>query len=179
MSLPRKSWSQYRGLPASVCAEAFAGTLFLGTDDGRVVINDGYIDGLKLDGTGGTPIDFSLITSFQDLGRPTFKRVQFLRPTFLSQGAPPQYSAQARYRWDLTEAQPPATPGAYIGSGSRWDSGTWDSATFGSGEGYQSQQGVFGATGSGPQVALAIAGTASARMSLVSVDVAYDEGGLL
>jgi hypothetical protein len=158
------------------CAEAFGGSLYFGTLDGRVCINDGYLDGVMRDGTGGASVDFSCITAFSDLGRPTMKRVQFLRPTFLSQGAPPQYTVQPRYRWDLTEAVAPPSAGA-TGLPS-WDTtGKWDQSNWAGS--YMAQQGVFGGQGCGSQVALAIRGSATARMTLVSVDVAYDEGGIL
>lgn len=176
MSLATKGWGQYRGMPMGVAAEAFEGTLFFGTEDGRVCVNDGYLDGLTLaDPNAYTPVEWSLLTSFQNLGVPNQKRVQLIRPTFLSQGAPPSYQAQARYRWDLTEAQAPNA--SVVAGGSVWDTAKWDQAIWGGA--YQAQQRVFGATGLGPEAAIAIRGSATARMTLVGIDVVYEQGGIL
>jgi hypothetical protein len=176
MSLSTKGWHQYRDLPMGVSAEPWGGTLYFGTEDGRVCVNDGYVDGVLLgDPDSYAPIEWSLLTGFSNLGSPNQKRVQIMRPTVLSQGGAIPFEAQARYRWDLSEiAALGAAPGA---SGSAWDSALWDEAIWGGS--YQAQQQVFGATGIGPEVAIALRGAASSRMTLTGLDIAFDAGGML
>ena len=101
----------------------------------------------------------------------------------------PMYAIQARYRWDMTEAYSPPSPvnspmsdafwGGYDGDplGSRWLADDGVGAGFAGA--YQGKQLVFGATGMGPEIALAIRGSANARMTLIGVDIAFDEGGIL
>ncbi|WP_201756307.1 hypothetical protein [Corallococcus silvisoli] len=174
MALAPRSWSSYRDLPIYSSA-VLAGKLYYGTVDGKVGVNDGYVDGLTLaDPSSYTPVQWALLTSFQSLGTPRQKQVQLVRPTFLADGATPAYNAQARYRYDFTELAP-VTQGA--SSGSTWDSATWDSAAWGGD--YQATQAVNGTTGVGVEVAIAMRGTAITRTVLVGVDVLYTEGGLL
>jgi hypothetical protein len=175
MSLSTKGWHQYRDMPMGVCAEPWGGSLYFGTEDGRVCVNDGYVDGVLLaDPNSYATINWSLLTGFSNLGVPNQKRVQIIRPTILSQGGSIAHEAQVRYRWSLDEI---AAVSASPASGSAWDSALWDQAVWGGA--YQAQQRVFGASGVGPEVAIAIRGAASSRMTLTGIDVAYDAGGLL
>jgi hypothetical protein len=175
MSLSTKGWHQYRDMPMGVCAEPWGGSLYFGTEDGRVCVNDGYVDGVLLaDPNSYATINWSLLTGFSNLGVPNQKRVQIIRPTILSQGGSIAHEAQARYRWSLDEI---AAVSASPASGSAWDSALWDQTVWGGA--YQAQQRVFGASGVGPEVAIAIRGAASSRMTLTGIDVAYDAGGLL
>jgi hypothetical protein len=175
MSLSTRGWHQYRDMPVGVCAEPWGGTLYFGTEDGRVCVNDGYVDGVTLaDPNSYSTVNWSLLTGFSNLGVPNQKRVQLIRPTLLSQGGAISHEAQARYRWNLEEI---AGVSASPGSGALWDSALWDQAVWG-GQ-YQAQQRVFGASGVGPEVAIAIRGAASSRMTLTGIDVALDVGGFL
>jgi hypothetical protein len=176
MSLTTRGWSRYRDIPIGVCAEPWGGTLYFGTVDGRVCVNDGYLDGLTLaDPNSYSTIQWSLLSSFQDLGTPQRKRVQSIRPRVLSQGGAVTMKAAARYDWDLTEL-PTVTAVASSGTNT-WDVGLWDTATWGGA--YASQSQVFGASGFGSTVAIAIRGASSARMTLTGIDVTLDVGGVL
>lgn len=173
MSMITRGWHRYRDLPMGLCAEPWGNTLYFGTPDGRVCMNDGYLDGVTLaDPNSYTPIDWSLLTAFSNLGTPKRKRIQQIRVKIMSQGGAIPVNAEARYNFDTREADRPAAVPA--SGASSWDSGLWDSATWGGS--YQSQSSVFGATGNGQEAALAIRGSATSRMTLVGADVAYDGG---
>ena len=109
------------------------------------------------------------------MGRPTQKQIQMLRPTFLSRGATIPYQVAARYKWNLAEASTPAA--VPVTSGSAWGVGAWGEALWGGT--FTPQQTVTGAFGMGPEVAIAIRGTATAAMSLTGIDAEWDEGGFL
>ncbi len=174
MSLAAKSWSRYRGLPI-YSAASWGGKLYYGTTDGKVGINDGYVDGVTLsDPNAYSPVAWSLVTAFQNLGSPRQKQVQLIKPTFLSESATVAYGAEARYRYDFTEATELETVGSGLAA---WDSGVWDSAVW-AGE-YSPTQQVGGAVGIGSDVAIALRGQSTVRTILAGVDVVFTVGGLL
>lgn len=176
MSLTTKGWHQYRDLPMGVCAEAWGGKLYFGTQDGRVCINEGNLDGVTLaDPNSYSAINWSLLTGFTNMGRPTQKQIQLLRPTFLSRGTGVPYQIAARYRWDLTEASTPS--GAVLLDGATWGAGVWGEALWGGA--FTPQQTMSGAFGMGPEVAIAIRGTATTQIALTGIDAEWDEGGFL
>lgn len=176
MSLATKGWHRYRDLPMGVCAEPWGGTLYFGTEDGRVCVNDGYVDGVLLSNPNAySTIQWSLLTAFSNLGDPNHKRVQQIITHILTQGGAVTHRAEARYNWDLSEVDPVVA--AASSGASAWDSGLWDVATWGGN--YTTQRKVFGASGYGSQVAIAVRGATSSRMTLTGVDVAWDSGGLL
>jgi hypothetical protein len=174
MSLANRSWSRYRDLPIFSSA-VLGGKLYYGTVDGKVGINDGYVDGLTLaDPNGYTAVQWAMLSSFQNLGNGRQKQVQMIRPTFVADGSAPSYTAQARYRYDFSEV---ANVTQASSTGSVWNSGQWDSAVW-AGD-YQPTQNVTGAVGLGVDVAIAIRGTAIARTVLVGMDIFFTQGGLL
>lgn len=176
MSLAGRSWSRYRDLPL-YSSEVWSGKLYLGTMDGRVLINDGYVDGVTLaDPSAYTPVQWSLLSAFQNFGNGRMKRVQMLRPTLLSESPAPAYEARARFRYDLAEVETVSADTAPSSAGT-WDVSTWDSAGWG-GE-YNASQRATGATGMGVDVAVAIRGAATSRTVLVGVDVMLEMGGML
>jgi hypothetical protein len=176
MSTVTKGWHEYRSLPAGVCSAPWDGWLFMGTDDGRVIVNTGDVDGvLFADPNAYSPIYWSVLTGFTNMGRPTNKQIHFLRPTLLSRGGSIPHEIAARYRWDLEEiAAISATP---TPSGSLWGTALWDAAVWGGS--FSAAQPVHGAYGIGPEVAIAIRGAASSRMTWTGTDVCYEEGGFL
>jgi hypothetical protein len=173
-SLTAKSWSQYRDL-AIYSSAVLGGKFYYGTVDGKVGINDDYIDGRTLaDPNSYTAVQWALLTSFQNLGNARQKQVQMLRPTFITEGAAPTYNAQARYRYDFTELST-VTEGST--SGDLWDSAQWDAAIW-AGD-YQPTQNVTGTVGMGVDVAIAIRGTSITRTVFVGTDVFFTTGGFL
>lgn len=176
MSLSTKGWSRYRDIPVGVCAAALGQTLYYGTEDGRVGINDGTIDGVTLaDPTSYTPIGFSFLTAFHSAKSPKRKRIHEISVSVLSQGGSIPVTAEARYGYDFVEpAPPPATTGGAAGA---WSSGLWGSAVWGGA--YAPQRLVFGAAGWGAQMAIAVRGLATTRTTITDLGLSYSEGGML
>lgn len=174
MSLTNRSWSRYRDLPLFSC-ESWQGKFWMGTQDGRVLVNDGYVDGRTLaDPDAFTPVQWALLTSFQNLGNGRHKQVVVIRPSLLSEAGLVPFSVDARYRYNFGEVGPVSSS---LAGGSLWDIGLWDTAVWG-GE-YAPTQKVRGAKGMGPEVAIAIRGQAVSRTSLVGFDLAFRQGGFL
>jgi hypothetical protein len=174
MAMSNRSWSRYRDLPI-LSSEVWGGKLYFGTVDGRVCINDGYVDGITLaDPNTYTPVQYAMLGAYQNLGNGRMKRVQMIRPTILSESFSPSYQARAKYRFDLTELAPVS-----VGTNGR---GSWDTAVFDSdvwaGE-YQATQAANGASGMGVDVAIALRGAATSRTVVVGFDVMFDQGGML
>lgn len=176
MSIHAKVWSQYRDLGMGNCAATYDGKVWYGTIDGKIRIMDGYTDGRTIaDPTTTTPITYSLLTAFSNLGTPNQKRLHRVRPTFVSETAYPTYKVQARYRWSVSEADAPTA--GVTGGASDWDTAVWDTSLWG--EDYAASQSVNGLVGVGPECALAIKGTSSTRTILTGFDVQWDAGGFL
>ena len=174
MSVATRGWSQYRDLPI-YSSDVLDGQLYFGTTDGRVCINDGYIDAVSLaQPSTYSPVKWSGITSFQNLGNSRKKRLTMIIPTLITQGSQPSYAMQARYDFDLSEA----TAGSLAAGGpNSWDNAVWDKSVWGGGD--QSQQAPSGSFGMGRQVAVAFAGNAIDRTILVSMELYFNQGGLL
>lgn len=166
-----RGWSQYRNLPL-LSMEAWGGKLYFGTADGRVCINTGYLDGLLIsDPNAFAAITCSGVTRFSNLGRGTQKQLTQIRPTIISEGGSISQTAQARYRYDLTEAIPPA--GATNPGGSLWGSAVWGVSLWGGA--YSTVQNVGGAVGMGPDAAVAFAMAVTSRTVLLGFDVEFIE----
>lgn len=176
MSLGTKGWSLYRDLPIWSC-DNFQGQFYFGTYDGRVLINDGYSAGITHTDGFGSPINFGGITAFSNLRSLKQKRVQLIRGNFSSEGRPPVYQVSARYRYDTAEPQGGFAVTAEAGA--VWDAAVWDVDVWPSVNDYSNEQRVVGATGMGPEVALAFSGSTRTRVVLIGFDVIFDEGGIL
>jgi hypothetical protein len=174
MQLWNRSWSRYRDLPIfSACV--FGGKLYYGTVDGKVGVNDGYVDGITLlDPSSYTPVQWAGLSAFQNFGNGRQKRVQGIRATVLSEDNQPQFEVDARFGFDFTEI---ASVSGVNGGGNVWGSGVWDTAVW-AGEFSPTQQ-VRGASGMGVDVAIAFRGTAVSRTVVVAFDVMLEQGGLL
>lgn len=175
MSFITKGWTTYRDLPMYTAAP-WNGTLYFGTADGRVCINSGYVDGITLaDPQAFTPVNYSFLSAYSNLGNQRQKRVMLVRPSVLSQIPNPAVRATARFRFDTTEPDAPnANP---LATGNVWDVAKWDGARW-AGD-YSTADNVGGAAGCGREVAIAVRGLATSRTVFASVDVHYVEGGLL
>jgi hypothetical protein len=183
MSLANGGWTFYRGVPM-YSAASWEGQLYFGTGNGKVCVNVGFLDGTGINGAAGSPIQFSLLTAFTNRGNSRRKRAGQCRATFISEGAPPTWVAVARYGYDFTEAVvpqgvqggvgvpwvPPAAPAG-------WDQALWDQAVWG-GQ-FSNTQARAGLGGAGPDVAVAVAGSANAKVSLVQIEAYFDEGNTL
>lgn len=170
-SLITKGWSQYRDMPVGLCAESWNGVMYFGTPDGRVCQNTGYLDGVTLaDPNSYTPIQWSLLTSFQNLGTPALKQVHLIESMISSQGGSSSHQVEARYDFNLAEIYAISAGTAAVGA--LWDSAVWDAAVWGGS--YSAQKTAFGAAGIGSLVALAARGTTTSRMTLSGFNVGYE-----
>lgn len=171
MSMVTRGWSQYRDLPLLSMA-AWAGKLFFGTADGRVLVNTGYLDGVSIsDPNAFKPIVCSGITRFENRGRGTQKQIMQQRATIISEGGAVKQTVEARYGFDLTEAGLPAATEAP--GGALWDSAIWDVSKWGGA--YAAQQAVGGVVGLGSAYALAWQLSVTSRTVLIGFDYEYLE----
>jgi hypothetical protein len=173
-SVASKGWFTYRDLPI-LSAAPWEGKLYFGTQDGRVCVHTGYIDGQSLtDPDAYTPVQWQVLGAFSNLGSAKWKRVNLVRPLILSDTQRPSFSAEARYDYDQTEIDPVAL---VLGGTGTWDSAVWDQDIWGGGA--YSTLSACGAAGTGVSVAVAIRGTAIGRTVLVGTDVSFTMGGFL
>ena len=111
MSMATKGWSQYRDLPNIIHSSAHDGDLYFTTDDNRVCVFKDYLDAVPLDGSSFSPVQWEVLSSFQNLGSARKKRVSMLRPTFVTTGGQAQYACEARFGYDFTELPGTVVPG--------------------------------------------------------------------
>tara|TARA_R110002051_G_scaffold325625_1_gene429516 strand:- start:21688 stop:23316 length:1629 start_codon:yes stop_codon:yes gene_type:complete len=175
MNISTKAWGMTRNVP-TLSSMVYDGNLYIGDRSGSIHIQSGSTDGADVNGADGDDIEWSFLSSYQSLGSPgANKRMQLVRPLFLSSGAP-SYDVQARYDFDLS---------AVIGGSlttptyeaSLWDEGVWDEATWGGGA--IVSYGVLGTKGMGRHLALAVVGRSAAATEYGGADVLWDVGGLL
>lgn len=174
MSLATRGWSQYQGVPM-VSAAVWRGKLYFGTPDGRVCVNDGYVDNASLDGSfSPTNIEWSGLTTFQEMGSARKKRIAIIRPIYRS-AIPVASQAEPRYDFDITGiAAPPALDTGAVGI---WDAARWNQAVWASEPTAVSR--YVGATGIGTLVAIGFRGVSDASVVLGGFDVLFDQGGVL
>jgi hypothetical protein len=174
-SYDTKGWFLARDLPIYTI-ENWGTRVFFGDTENNIWELIGTRDAVKYDvSTSGTPVEFSLLTSYQGYNAPAnLKRVHILRPYWIG-AAIPQFGIEARFDFQIDESgtTPPFIPDA----GSLWDLSTWDSATWGGG--YSVQQLPYGAVGVGRYVAVVMRGTSSGDAAFMGVDVILDQGGML
>src|SRR6185369_5567338 len=170
MSLLTRGWAQYRKLPI-VGSGAWKRKLYIGTADGRVCVNTDYLDNVNLAASSYSSISCSGITAFRNGGNATQKQVVMIRPTIISEGGSVANTFEARYRYDLTEASPPIS---FISNASNlWGSGLWGTALWGGG--FVTEQPASGASGMGPDAAIAFRLEATSRTVLTGIDVVFTE----
>lgn len=178
-NLTTQSWGEWRDVPA-FCIDEWHGKLYFGDDDNRVHVLDGTKDAVLLDDAdpdaGGSPVKFSILTSYQDYGAPTqFKIGQFVRPDFHST-VKPSHETKILYDYDIVEFT--YSPVASGSSGSVWDTGLWDAAIWGGGV-KEGQSELSGEAGMGRMMAIAVRGEASEATRLLSMDVMWTSGGVV
>jgi hypothetical protein len=168
------SWSMFRDLPM-VAQIKYGSDYLFSTDDGRVMLLEGSVDNISLDGLTGEGITFSLLTHYSALGNAaSWKRPQFIRPYWIG-AAQPTFNIQIRYDFDLQEL---LTSPAYTEAGlAEWDSAIWDIDVWqGTAQSYLE---TIGLSGMGRHLAIAIRGTSTQDLIYVGADLMYDQGGIL
>lgn len=171
------SWGLWRSVPM-LCVDEWRGDVYIGDGEGRVLVMDNFVDNELLtpppDGINGQAIPFSVLTTFNDYGKPTvYKRGKYIRPQFLATSEPSQTCA-FRYDYDINEAfntSPAPVLGGSVWDGGLWDMADWDNVTP---EGYAD---VRGGWGMGRTVAVVMVGRSVSDTTLISWDVIYDAGG--
>lgn len=177
MATSNKSWWPYRDLPI-YSAQTWQGQLYFGTPDGRLCWSTGYVDGVTLANPDDySPVLFSGLTGFSNLGNAKNKVVQLIRPTVLAQSTNMLVQATPRYRFNTAEPAPPAGA-TQTGQDNVWGTATWDASVWG-GDYTPIDKIAGGAAGMGRDVAVALRGSSVSRTIIASIDVLYEEGGLL
>lgn len=179
MSWSTRGWTQYRDLPI-LSAGIYGGQLYFGTPDGRLCVNEGYVDNVQLaDPNGWTGVAWSLLSAYTNMGNAAQKQVKMVRPNMTSDGVQPQAVPTVKYGFDISEPAPPVyTPPTVTGTNA-WDTGVWDTDVWGSVLTLVPYQPIYGGSGMGREVAIAVRGTAVARTVLVGFDVFFEVGGLM
>lgn len=178
MNIATGAWSWWRGVPIKTAVPWREG-IYFGTADGRVYVMAGSVDGVPLDPEegAGLPIDFALLTSFQDFGAPgIFKITQFIRPMFLV-GTAPAYEVKTLAEFISRELL--NTGESSASSSATWDVSLWDAVIWGGG--LSSFENVRGALPDemGRNLGIAMRGSTSSELLLVGFDVMWTSGGML
>ena len=147
----------------------------MGSPRGNVWIYDGGTDGSTLDNSvQGSDVTFNILTSFQapNGDASTYKRNGLIRPIQVVQGTV-AVAVKAIYDYELN---PQITAPAAINTafGAKWDAGIWDSATWDTEPNATSL--LFGASGIGRTIAIAMKGSSTTRLTFVGWDYSYTEG---
>ncbi len=179
MSFATRGWSQYRDLPM-LSAGIYNGRLYFGTTDGRLCVNEGYVDNVQLgDPTVWTGVAWSLLSAYTNMGNANQKQVKMVRPNMTSDGPFPQAVPTVKYGFDLSEPAAPAyTPPPDVGT-ALWDAAVWDSERWGGVLSPGPYAPIYGGSGMGREVAIALRGTAVNRTILVGFDVFFEIGGMM
>lgn len=174
-NLSTYGWGLWKGVPI-LCSETYDGFLMLGDKDGRVLRMDAGPDNVSLDGSVRTAISFFMLSSYLSMGTPAqFKRVKFIRPTFVG-AFNPTYDVTAYYDFlNLVPNDATALPNSNTDV---WDTGEWDSAVWSASDAYPFSS-ARGGSGIGRNVAVGISGAAYEDVYLASIDLAWDVGGFL
>lgn len=170
MSFSTQGWGQYRNLPI-LSAGVLNGQFYFGTADGRVCVNQGYVDNVQLANPAGyVPVAWSLLHAFVTGGNMRQKLINMLRPVVLSGVNAPGLQAVAKFDYDTSEPLDTSSVGGNAG----WDVAQWDVAQWTSD--YTPQQTFIGAAGMGRAVSVAVRGQAVSRTIYVSTDAMGEQG---
>lgn len=176
MNILTGAWCRF-DLPVE-CTAIFRRNLYFGTVDGRVcAMTTGHLDDVKLDGSGGNPIQASLFSAYNYLGdNTTNKHFKLIRPIFQS-SQPPSYLVRINTDYDTTSlAGNPVAPGG-TAEDPIWDTSLWDQAVWSSeGTVYRPWVGLVG-IGFCAAVLIKIAGVDFT--TLAAMEVVYEPGGVV
>lgn len=167
-----RGWCFWRDVPID-CVDTWQSYTHFGTGD-KVYRMDVTRDDVK-EGSTGTDIQFSILFNYSQLGADgRYKRVELIRPTFISQ-VEPSFSVKAAYDYDVREAE--FTNLFTQPQGDAWDAGLWDVALWSAG-GFESHFDVRGAHGIGRGVSVGLGGRGVSDTILVNVDIMWRAGGV-
>jgi hypothetical protein len=174
MNYQTKGWCKITGRNAHSMG-VYQNHLWFGNGAGSVFKCQGGLDEVGFAG-GGAAIVFTYFSSFQGLSAPTQnKRVQLVRPMFLTGGSDTNWTSLVRYDYDLSQIV--SAPASNPGASSLWDVATWDSSIWGGD--LTRDYALNGVLGMGRVVAIFLIGICSTTTVLNSIDVMYETGGYL
>ena len=175
MSLARSAWALHQGVPMT-CGASWNGNFYFGTAGGKVCVNQGSTDNVGIDTSeNAIAIDAKLLTGSADLGSARRKRINMIRPLFVTDGTPPSYAVEARYDFDQSEISTTLTAESvdgFVYGTSSYDVGVW-------GTGVGTAGRFVGSYGFGSRVGIALSLSTTSRATLTGFDVLYTEGGAL
>jgi hypothetical protein len=182
LTLATEGWGFWRGVPMS-CVADWQGIVYFGTLDGRVCSMDTTRDNVLLTAPpepelNGQPIDFSLLSSYQNLGAPGLhKRVQMVRPDFYG-NSKPAYTIKVLYDYDFQEPAAVVQGDAESAANDEWDGSLWDIGVWSTVEGrsFGAEQ-LAGTSGIGRSVAIAMRGSSGDALRLITWDIMWLTGG--
>lgn len=174
MELSESVWAMYTSVPM-LTAEMYAGDFYFGTSDGRVCKMTGSLDAVEVDNSGGSPVDWALVTHFSDFGAPgRFKRVQMMRPVFVASETP-SYKIEPKYDADFSEPGAVSNPADEVSA--LWDVAVWDVDLWtGVPTSYFPANGAFGI---GINVAYGLHGRSVVPTTFLGTNIMFDVGGYL
>ena len=182
LTLATEGWGFWRGVPMSCCGD-WQGNIYFGALDGRVHAMDVTRDDMLITPPAepqlnGSPIDFSLLSSYQNLGAPGLhKMVQQARPDFYG-NSKPAYAVKVLYDYDFEEPDAVVQGDSEAASFDEWDGADWDVGVWSTVEGqsFGSNQ-LTGTTGVGRTVAIAMRGSSGDALRLITWDIMWTVGG--
>jgi len=125
-----KAWSTLEGFDA-LCWRLFRQDMFFGTADGVVYQGlTGFLDGVALDGSGGSAIEFEAQQAFSILEHSGPKYVSMVRPSIVS-GAIPNILVGVLFDYNVETVFGDLAIAAV--DAAFWDADLWDSGLWGSG----------------------------------------------
>lgn len=171
-----QSWCTFSGMDAR-CWASVDGLPFFGTPDGRVMrAYVGYMDGVLLDGTGGTSIASACQQAYTHLNTPAAqKQVGLYRPTFLGSKIV-GYASIIKYDYSQQNA-PLATGSGTASPFAFWGTALWGQDTWSGG--LLTQREWNSGSGIGTAVSLALNVSSDSETVWVSTDYTYRFGGAL
>lgn len=178
LNLSTEGWGFWRGVPI-LSIDDWQGDVYFGTKDGRVMAMDVTLDEVLITPPpdpelNGSPIGFSLLSAYQNLGTPgLYKKVEMARPDFYGQQRP---NYEQRVLYDYNFEEPPAPSGSITLDGDLWDIAEWDLAVWAAAEGF-GQARLGGTSGIGRTISVALRGDTGTDLRLISWDIMWKVGG--
>lgn len=174
MNVLTGAWGKFNIPMRTMCS--VGGRLFMGTTDGRVLLlTPGvYLDDVKIDGSGGQPIDIYAMGAFTYLGDSSNnKHVKFIRPTIQSEVRPAiKMRVVPNFQLNRLEASPSAAP---VSGGPIWDVSSWDEINWGGSA--NTYRPWISANVLGHSFAWQLRGSTASSFGLTAVDYVWEQGG--
>lgn len=159
------SWCNFQGWYAN-CWELFNDDPYFG--------GNGFV-GKAWNSTAdaGSPISWAALQAFNKFGNGRQKRFTSFRPAFQTTGLP---TINGGINVDFDQSSPTSQLAIVSGTGATWDTGVWDTATWG---GYNFSRAWQGAAGVGEFGAVNLSGTSTGiEVQWLNTDITMEVGGI-